>query len=625
VRPPLILAALLLSSAALASPSRFVDYLYVEANEGGSSGGHTAIRFGDETYHFQHERPGLLHLRRDDSQDFRYRYGVLENRTMHLSRVAVSDATYARLRWQFSERYLRERKLFAHRDALRDDRVLLELLLARRHGDTRGTIRLRGAGFFFPEDGRSPPSDVVLALRDRIERTYGRDVIQRRAEEVRRALAQLTPVATGPANVDIPADGYPHFPEPFSARYLDLLTQLGALKALDHALQLRTDSRWPPADADLVLDDGERRILGAFADRLADDLPRLLRSDRPDWGFALLIGMARLEALRESERTGRLVLLDAFPPDAEIVRSPVRRHRDALLGLGAEARDELVRVRAELRGGEAIGEARFAELESAGNRVLELEAAIAQERDLRVSSGPLLPSRDAPWPDPIVSEVTDDDLARGLAQARATEGRFADQLQRRNGYDLITRNCVTEIFRTVEGAGVDLGGPIDTQPSLDFIPFVAAHDVDGRWDVVERATQWSYRRSRLDDIYRREGRLRAWLRECNVLTSTIYRGNDDDSFFLLFTDDVVAPRPLFGAVNVVAGLGAGAVGLALLPLDRGHLLESGVRGALFSLPELAFVNLRKGSFDYVPRSFLLPRAGAHDAGGEGTTVIEGRP
>ena len=33
--------------------------------------------------------------------------------------------------------------------------------------------------------------------------------------------------------------------------------------------------------------------------------------------------------------------------------------------------------------------------------------------------------------------------------------------------------------------------------------------------------------------------------------------------------------------------------------------ESSVRGALFSLPELAFVNLRKGSFDYVPRSFLL--------------------
>jgi hypothetical protein len=41
-------------------------------------------------------------------------------------------------------------------------------------------------------------------------------------------------------------------------------------------------------------------------------------------------------------------------------------------------------------------------------------------------------------------------------------------------------------------------------------------------------------------------------------------------------------------------------GLPLLPFDRGDTLVAGVRGAVFSLPELAFVNLRKGSFDYVP-------------------------
>ena len=70
----------------------------------------------------------------------------------------------------------------------------------------------------------------------------------------------------------------------------------------------------------------------------------------------------------------------------------------------------------------------------------------------------------------------------------------------------------------------------------------------------------------------------------------------------LFTDDVVAPRPLFGAINVAAGLSAGAAGVALLPFDHGRLLVTGLRGAVFSLPELAFVNLRKGSFTYVPRA-----------------------
>jgi hypothetical protein len=91
------------------------------------------------------------------------------------------------------------------------------------------------------------------------------------------------------------------------------------------------------------------------------------------------------------------------------------------------------------------------------------------------------------------------------------------------------------------------------------------------------------------------------LRETNTLTGTIYRPNPDDSVFLFFTDDVVAPRPLFGLANLAVGLGAGVVGLATLPVDRGALLRAGAWGALWSLPELVFVNIRKGSFA-VPQS-----------------------
>src|SRR5262249_11424850 len=122
VRIALALGAIFVTGLAGATPPpHLVDYLYIEANEGGSSGGHVAIRFGDETYHFQHEPSGFLRLRRDDSGDFRYRYGVLGNRTTHVSRIELPDAAYDRLRWQFAERFFRERAVFAHRDALRDD------------------------------------------------------------------------------------------------------------------------------------------------------------------------------------------------------------------------------------------------------------------------------------------------------------------------------------------------------------------------------------------------------------------------------------------------------------------------------------------------------------------------
>jgi hypothetical protein len=608
VRASVALAALLLSHVALAAGPGFVDFVHIEANEGGSSGGHAAIRFGDDTYHFQHERPGLLRLRRDDWQHFRYAYGVLENRTMHVSRAAVPAPTYARLRQRFGERYLIERKLFQHRDDLRDDSVLLALLLARRRGDTRGALRLRGTGFFVPDAGRSPPAARSGALRRRVEDLYGRDAIPRRRAEVRRELERLTPAPPGPSDDELPAEVYPAFAYPFATRYRDLLTNLIALDVLEHAPALRRDARWPAAAVVPGLDAAERGALTRFAERLTDEVAHLVRSERPDWGFALLVGMARLAALRESEESGRLVLLDAFPPAAGVMpRARVRQHEDAVMHLLADARDDLAHARTRLRAAEAMSEAQFAELEAAGNRLLELEAAIVEQRDLRLWTGPPVPSRDAQWSELVVPDVPAGELESGLARATAAEERFAARLARDHGYDLVGRNCASEIFRTVDTAGAEPGGHVDPRRSLAFIPFMSARAVNGAWDVVERTTLPSYRSARLDDMYRRENPLRAWLRECNVVTSTIYRRNPDDSVFLLFTDDALAPRPIFGAVNLAAGLGAGALGLALLPVDRGEMLLAGLRGAVFSLPELAFVSLRKGSFEYVePADQLAP-------------------
>src|SRR5262249_8955639 len=242
----------------------------------------------------------------------------------------------------------------------------------------------------------------------------------------------------------------------------------------------------------------------------------------------------------------------------------------------------------------------LAAVEEAGNRLLELRAAVAEDRDLRVSADPLVPSRGAPWPDVVVPDVTAEELGESLTRVTAAERRFADHLDRRCGYNLVTHNCVSELFQTVDTAHVELGGRIDPTRSLDFIPFLSARAVNDAWPVAEETTLRSYRRTRLDDMYGQENPLRVWLRECNVLTSTIYSRNADDSFFVFFTDDVVAPRPLLGTVNLVAGLGAAAAGVPLLPFDGGRMLVAGVRGAVFSLPELAFVNLRKGSFDHVP-------------------------
>jgi hypothetical protein len=93
----------------------------------------------------------------------------------------------------------------------------------------------------------------------------------------------------------------------------------------------------------------------------------------------------------------------------------------------------------------------------------------------------------------------------------------------------------------------------------------------------------------------------AWvaLRESNTLTSTLYTPGGEDSLFLFFTDDGAALRPLLGAFNLTAALAGAGAGLLRLPFDGGRLLDAALRGALFSLPELAFQNIRKGTFEWI--------------------------
>ena len=50
---------------------------------------------------------------------------------------------------------------------------------------------------------------------------------------------------------------------------------------------------------------------------------------------------------------------------------------------------------------------------------------------------------------------------------------------------------------------------------------------------------------------------------------------------------------------MLTGLGASVAGVVALPFDRGRTFWAGLKGIVFSLPELFFVNIRKGSFDYV--------------------------
>ena len=595
-----------LGGATAAESATGVEYLYVESNEGGSSGGHVALRLGDDVFHFEHRSPGVLVLGRDDFEHFRYRYSILENRTIHVSRIAVSEETARLLAERFRRRLFLQSRHLDVIESLRADRATLEQMLA-------DGIALEAAGYFFPDRGMAPDLETLVEdpdladLRGRIALEYGADFLERRMHALRVALAELDPLAmdlpTLPTAEMPPAPAY-SFPQ----RYRDLMGALASLEALRDARPLLPGALRKSASEDLVFAEADALAARQLSEALAAALVRLVASDRPDSGAALMVGMARLAALGESRRQERWLVLDFFPSETAMgPRRWLRARPEEAAALLQETNEELARTRERLvtRAGDGnFREADFAAFEAAANRSGELRLALAEERERRALKAPLIPSRPARL---SVGGVDGQALMRGLEAVREREDAYAAGFKRRWGYNLVTRNCVSEVFSEIDAAfegGAEeserrLGGRVHMDGSLNFIPALSAAAVEASYPVTERFELASYRHARVEEMYRRENPVTVFLRESNTLTSAIYRRNADDSIFVFFTDDAVVTRPLFGAVNLAVGIATSAVGLVVLPVDGGATLWTGLKGALFSLPELFFQNIRKGSFEHI--------------------------
>ena len=633
--------------------TRHLDYLYMDASEGGGSGGHAALAVGDRVFHFEHRSPGLIVLAREPRDVVEHRYRVHHNRSILVSRIPVSEETYAAVADELARRYVVQHQHLADHEAAVDDRRLLEAVRARRRGEDQASVRVVGAGFFVdrvadspaardgvdggdtvPLDGEAPDrasgdvAPALLRLRARVTAGAG-DALAQAIRRVRIDLATLLPEAVVGAPVSLASDELSTRGYGVAARHRDLAQLGAALEVLTSARPLRPGVLVRPSAA--RLESGDAELIDRLSATLEASLARLVSSQRPDRGFALLLGMARLVALDESRQSGHWVILDTRPePSATSSHATAMRHERAgvpaasVRALHARTRADLDAARTHLAraaGPAAFPELAFAAVEVVGNRLAETERAIALGRDARPTWSSRLPSRPASVPIPDLAELDDPSLDRAIALAALREATLAAELERLYGYRLVTRNCVTEIFRTIDAALArdlvardptlrgdrlaarvraasveQLGGYVEPVGRLNFIPAVSSANVRDGYAVSATVELPSYRKAEVDRMYAREHPLVVFARESNTLTSTLYAAPADDSAFLLFTDDAVAARPLFGAINVVAGLGVAAAGVATAPVDGGARLIAGLRGALFSLPELVFFNIRKGSF-----------------------------
>jgi len=629
--------ALFLFSAPVSAAS--FEYLYVEANEGNSSGGHSAIQFGDQTYHYQHHDSGLIRLLRQDKPEFYFLYRFLQNRRIHLSHIEVSDETFNMLKEHFKLQFLAQDQQFKQLNDLHKDRVLLRRLLyklgaddAFLDADFSVVLQLKGAGLFYAEQEldsqkkdenirnvkgvQSQSSHTIEMLRKKIEQHYGQDYLMHRQKQITTDIKTLTPSRWSAVKSILSKENFPPAINSFADTYADYLTGLIAIKVLAEGPPLHPDAFLVTHEA---VTPEEKAVLERLRDQQILSLLKSVNSGRPDWGYALLVNMARFIAVDLSLQLGQWVFIDDFAMDSEWVSADqVAQYAEEMQVQIKDSLNNLIQTRKALLNPDGLTESNYSKLEMSANRYFELLKG-RHHKSIRYIGEKALPTKSISVPDWIVPELTQQQLKTALKELDNYENKFLQELAEHYRYDLITRNCVTELFRTIDQAllqqnksGVDpskqdellmresmkrLGGNISA--SYNFIPFVSFQSVQEHYKVTTSAVLSSYRGQQLEKLYARNNGLMVTLRESNTFTSTLYTYNPDDAFFVFFTDDNLVLRPIFGLFNTAAGIGQSIFGFLSWPFDFGKNLKSGATGILMSLPELLFFNMRKGSYKYL--------------------------
>src|SRR5262249_55924517 len=153
---------------------------------------------------------------------------------------------------------------------------------------------------------------------------------------------------------------------------------------------------------------------------------------------------------------------DAFPADAPAAMAPDGAQRDAYLNaLAAHLRPVMERARHEGLAQAEFRESVYSQFETAANRWLEVERARREGAAPRMQRGVLRPIRPAERTDLVARPLPGAVVDRELAAARAAAAAYAARLGELYRYNLITRNCVSEVFATIaaglarDGSGAD--------------------------------------------------------------------------------------------------------------------------------------------------------------------------
>lgn len=604
-----LLALLYFGSASAKS----FQYLYLEANEGTASGGHVAVQLDDEVFHYQYAN-GLTRLTKDNRDSFEFDYRLLQNRSLHVADIAVSDTQFDALQDSFKSQYWNQQRQFKQLQSFKNDQLLLAQFLSLDPTEPmfffEKSLSLSGAGLFYSEADFSAttPQPIGLCntqpaatrilnqLQHRLQARYGAEFLNDRRQTITNSIRQLTLADTEAI--------YRQQHYSVSERYTDAVNQLLALRVITDSKALQPNVCHSFNQAKWRLNSDQLNTLRNYQQQLLNNTISLLDSKRPDWGQALFVTLARLVVIQQSLDSGQWVFLDDFADDAESIDSnDYPNQAEAMQRQRLKAEQQWHEYWLQFEATPTQSDKFYVDLELAANRHREWQSSLTQT-NFRFRGQQALPIKHLPLPLLVKPDLTPARLQANLAVLQGLIPEVSAELEQDYGYQLLTRNCVTELSAKLSKAAAEKHDSIT--PAFDFVPFVAFAQLQNHYAVTAEHELLSYRQQQLAEEYAQVFPLWVFIRESNILSATLYQYNPDDAAFLFFTDDSLLLRPLFGAMNTLTGLGQSLWGLLAWPIDQGKRLNNGARGLLMSLPELAFVNIRKGSYKFAVTDALQP-------------------
>ncbi len=557
-----------------------IDFLYIDANAGEAAGGHTALRLGDSVFHYQFFPDDTFLLVRESWDSFRFLYNDLHNRSLAIAPLPLDHPVASSIRNHFTEILVTQQDFFNEFEALRKEKQLVQQVIDKKNG-----FPVNCLGFFNREDDFAAQRDVF----DEITTEFGKEILSKlfveASESLQRAVQQLS-------------NG-----QRLGKRFYEILAWKEALWGLLNGKTLETDTLIRPINGESALSITEKAALESFAEFQVQSIVMLLRSSRPDRGEALLLLMARYLVVQQSLSEGVLYTLDPYFENVRVVQLTDKDVEKGRLLFFQQDILNQANTRRKLFFEETKHlEIAYSLFETSRARAWELSRVSKKQRSVRLLVKTTLPTR----PGFVTIDFSQSNI-RKLQKLKATLELELFDFQERSedlyGYNLVWRNCATELIRSLNSAFPNiqmgreaLGGWLEPDDGLLFIPFLFYEQAVTAYSLQDEYYLPARRLRNLEELYSYENDLWVWLRESNTLSSTLYEPRDKDTPFLFFTDDSLILRPIQGVFNVVYAALYGVAGVAMVPFDGGAQARQAVRGIFYSLPELAFGNIRKGSY-----------------------------